>query len=321
MRRLDSMAMVWRSIAACGFVVPICVAVSLWSVSTRVVFAAPPQANIGGGLQNVGSGYFGQTGVSFGFGIPTSMPNGGSGVVGLTPQGAFAPGIMLQAGGQPNIPFGLGPTTPGASFGYAANTPLGTAFFSLTASQGANRGNMMGSASITTIDGGTGFISDTSQSPFVTSVVPVVGDGNNSANSPPGARLRRLAGGESPTAPAQLPRTEAQRGGGDFSRQLAAAQGSSAGQPATSMAEIRAEQAAEDQQLDQENRQKIHDAEAALASGKPGVARLFYQQVVRHARGAARQQAIDALKAMSQTSAPKADASQTEAVPAGGDGR
>jgi hypothetical protein len=281
--------------------------------------AAPPQATIGTPFGTTSGNYFSQTGVGFGFAIPTAMPNGGSGVVGLTPQGALAPNIMFQQGGGANIPFGLGPATPGAQLGYSVKTPLGTAFFSLTASQGANSGMTSQSPSITVMNGGTGFISDTSQSPFVTGIVPVVGDNGSSVL---GERLQRLANGEGTTTQAGLPpdpqpaagaaaerppagNGAAVRAAADaFDRRLAAAQDGGAGRPVASLAEIRAQQAGEDQAANEEYRQKIRMAEAAMADGKPGVARIYYQQVVRHASGALKQQAIDALKTLAPKSSP-----------------
>jgi hypothetical protein len=305
------MAAGWRA-AGCN----LSAAVGILIASSAL--AAPPQATIGTPFNGANNSFFSQTGVNFGFGIPTTMPNGGSGVVGLTPQGALAPNIMFQQGGQANIPFGLGPATPGASFGYGVKTPLGTMFFGLTASQGSNSSMMGQSASVTVMNGGTGFISDTSQSPFVTGIVPVVGDGGNSVL---GERLQRLRNGEGMTNQAELPpnprpdigpaadhsqpnsappgaAAAEERAANAFDRRLAAAQDNAPGQPVASLSEIRAQQAVEDQGVNNEYRQKMQMAEAAMTDGKPGVAKLYYQQVVRHANGALKQQALDALKVL-----------------------
>lgn len=305
-----------------SWAVAICRISAAVAIMASTASAAPPQATIGTPFGAANNSFFSQNGVNFGFGIPTSLPISGSGVVGLTPQGALAPNIMFQqGGGQANIPFGLGPATPGASFGYSVKTPLGTMFFGLTSSQGSNSSMSGQSPSVTVMNGGTGYVSDTSQSPFVTGIVPVVGDNGASVL---GERLQRLANGEGATNQATLPSDPKPDAGppaekppanqllpGDaaadehdahaFDRRLAAAQDNSAGQPVASLAEIRTEQAAEDQAANEEYRQKIQMAESALAGGKPGVARIYYQQVVRHANGALKQQAIDALK----TLAPK----------------
>ena len=271
-----------RFAAGFGYFVVASVAV-LATLVAGTALAWPPQANVGTGFHNLGDSYFSQTGVNFGFSIPTSMPNGGSGVVGLNQAGALAPNINFQNGGQPAIPFGLGPATPGASFGYAVKTPMGTMYFGLTSSLGSDRSIGSTSGSITMMQGGTGFISDTSQSPFVTSVVPVVGD-NNAQTAPAGANDPHAKAADA------------------FDRKLKAAQNDPVGQPVASLAEIRAQQAAEDQAINAEYSQKMQTAAAALADGKPGVARLYYQQVARHANGSLRQQAIDALRSLTPTS-------------------
>jgi hypothetical protein len=97
-----------------------------------------------------------------------------------------------------------------------------------------------------------------------------------------------------------------------LSRRLTAAGESSAGQPVASLAEIRTQQAAEDQAANEEYHQKIQMAEAALAGGKPGVAKIYYQQVVRHANGALKQQAIDALNTLNaKTARPDGNSGET----------
>jgi hypothetical protein len=319
MRRRSWTAAGWNiSAAAAIMMAGTALAASPWAT------IGTPQGMINTGFGNLNNSYFSQTGINFGFAIPGAFPNGGSGIAGLTPQGAFAPNIMFQqGGGQANIPLGLGPATPGASLGYAVKTPLGTMFFGLTASQGSNSGNMGQSGSVTVMNGGTGFVSDTSQSPFVTGIVPVVGDAGSSVLA---ERLQRLANGEGATNQATLPPdptpdtapaadkppigkplpgvgAATSREANAFDRRLAAAQDNSAGQPVASLAEIRAQQAAEDQAANDEYRQKMQTAEAALADGKPGVARIYYQQVVRHASGALKQQAIDALKTLARKAA------------------
>lgn len=296
-------------------------------VVVPIAHAAPPIAQIGTPLFSGANTGFEQISVGFGFAIPTMIPHGGSGVVGLTQQGALAQNIQFQAGGQPTIPFGLGPTTPGASFGYTVKSSLGTAFFGINASEGNDRGMMGQSASVTVMDGGTGFISDTSQSPFVTGIVPVVGDGGSSVLA---ERLQRLANGEGATTQAQLPQAPKAAGAAEhnpqagkrpldeaaaagnaaaFDERLAAAQNAPAGEPVASLAEIRAQQAAEDQVANEEYRGKIQLAEAALAGGKPGVAKIYYGQVARHASGALKQQAIDALDALARKQSSPEDVS------------
>ncbi|HEX4000845.1 MAG TPA: hypothetical protein VHX65_20020 [Pirellulales bacterium] len=311
----------WLSIGRAAIAASFAIAMALVS---QAAFAWPTQTNVGTGFQNLSNSYFSQTGVNFGFGIPTTMPNGGSAVVGLTQQGNLGQNIMFQQGGQAGIPFGLGQGTSGASFGYSVKTSLGTMFFGLTSSMGSDRGMTGQAASVTVMDGGTGFISDTSQSPFVTGLVPVVGDNGQSVL---GERLQRLANGEGTTNQAQLPPAPKPDAGGQadpppqnrqlapnasadekaadaFERRLSAAQDKPVGEPLASLAEIRAQKAAEDQAVNEAYRQKLQMAESSLAAGKPGVARLYYQQVVRHANGALKQQAIEALKSLQPKAPP-----------------
>lgn len=63
----------------------------------------------------------------------------------------------------------------GATFGFAMLSDIETYFF-VNAAQGDLRSNVMQAPKVTLFNGQTAFVSDTTQTPFVTSVVPVVGD-------------------------------------------------------------------------------------------------------------------------------------------------
>ena len=65
-------------------------------------------------------------------------------------------------------------TTP-ASFGFAILSDI-QAFFLIQACQGDDRSNVLQAPKVTLFNGQQAFVSDTSQTPFVTSVIPVVGD-------------------------------------------------------------------------------------------------------------------------------------------------
>jgi len=318
-------------------------------VAEQPAAAAPPQTTMGNRFNNASDSFFENVGVGFGFSIPSGMPNGrGSAVVGLNPQGGFAPNINFNGVGPAPTPFGLGGSTPGATTGFAVRTPLGTAFITLSALQGSDRGMVSQGGSVTVINGGTGMISDTSLHPFVTSVIPVVGDNDNAAApgdgveivSTPlssfipanpsvlGERLHRLNSGDvggprrgaaqvpipnllAPASPAG-PANNAPRAAGSsdpFSNKLAAASASSAGQPATSVSEIRAQLAAEDAAAEAEFREALDRAQQALDAGKPNVARIYYQQVIRRANGPLKQQALDGLKAISSPSSSPSSSS------------
>ena len=139
-----------------------------------------------------------------------SAPGGRSQVVGLDNTGN--PGVALsplasqfvtspsQTTGQGNIPgyarnhysipfrqnsFGAAsvpalpglpdPTSSAANFGFAILSDI-EAYFLIQAAQGNTRSNVMQAPKVTLFNGQNAFVSDTTQRPFVTSVIPVVGD-------------------------------------------------------------------------------------------------------------------------------------------------
>jgi len=71
--------------------------------------------------------------------------------------------------------FGGYDATAGASLGFAILSDL-EAYFFIEAAQGDKRSNVLQAPKVTLFNGQQAFVSDTSQSPFVISVVPVVGD-------------------------------------------------------------------------------------------------------------------------------------------------
>jgi hypothetical protein len=290
---------------------------------------------LGSPFQSSSDGFFENVGVNFGFNIPGgSASGGGSSVVGLSPQGMFNPGgINFGQGGAGAAlpPFGGFTPGSGSSFGFTINTGRGSASFSITADQGSSRSLVSQSGSLTLMNGGTGSISATSLRPFVTSVTPVVGGFAGAAQpqftmpgfAPPvsdfgtsalGERLQRLgdstgprsgsggAGGVDLGAPAVRDDAKPAAAADPVSRDLVAARDSTAGRPAAGIAEIRAQQAAEDQAADVELRQILAHAEEAMAAGKPNVARIYYQQLARRATGSLKQQALDGLKAKASQS-------------------
>ncbi|NDC62783.1 MAG: hypothetical protein EBZ59_02050, partial [Planctomycetia bacterium] len=124
----------------------------------------------------------------------TPNPGGRSQVIGLDQAGN--PGVEMAptiGPGQRNfysIPFrqnsfgsatvpalpGLpDPATSAANFGFAILSDI-EAYFLIQAAQGNTRSNVMQAPKVTLFNGQNAFVSDTRQRPFVTSVVPVVGD-------------------------------------------------------------------------------------------------------------------------------------------------
>ena len=71
--------------------------------------------------------------------------------------------------------FGGFDASAGASLGFAILSDL-EAFFFINAAQGDRRSNVLQAPKVTLFNGQMAYVSDTSQSPFVISVIPVVGD-------------------------------------------------------------------------------------------------------------------------------------------------
>lgn len=86
----------------------------------------------------------------------------------------------VGGGGAPQAAFGGGMNAPGAGAagGFAVIGPKARGYFTWEASQGSNNTYTNQTPSVTTLNGYPGFVADVSQSPFVISVVPVVGGGS-----------------------------------------------------------------------------------------------------------------------------------------------
>jgi len=168
------------------------------------------QTNPGGASQTIGLDNSGNPGVALasgGGGLGGTTAGGGGGLggaggggglggttAGRTTAGGTTAGGLLGQTQQPqsrfSIPFrqnsfgsatvpalpGLpDPGTSAANFGFAILSDI-EAFFLIQAAQGNTRSNVMQAPKVTLFNGQNAFISDTTQRPFVTSVVPVVGD-------------------------------------------------------------------------------------------------------------------------------------------------
>jgi general secretion pathway protein D len=105
------------------------------------------------------------TGPSMAFGLdPTGLPT-------IDYDYSFTQGNFGSAVPQ----FGGFDAATAANFGFAILSDI-EVFFLLQAAQGDDRTNVLQAPKVTLFNGQTGFVSDTSQRPFVTSVIPVVGD-------------------------------------------------------------------------------------------------------------------------------------------------
>jgi general secretion pathway protein D len=117
----------------------------------------------------------GQTGVG-----QAGVGQTGAGVTGITPTGRnfFSIPFRQNSFGSATVPALPGlpdPATSAANFGFAILSDI-EAYFLIQAAQGNTRSNVMQAPKVTLFNGQQAFVSDTRQRPFVTAVVPVVGD-------------------------------------------------------------------------------------------------------------------------------------------------
>ena len=137
--------------------------------------------------------FFERIGLDFDFNIDDNVTppaqinsdNGPSQVIGLQPNGQPTADLdlqFLQNSFSVSVPtFGApggaySAASAGAStFGFAILSDI-EVFFLLEAAQGDTRSNVLQAPKVTLFNGQQAFVSDTSQRPFVTSVIPVVGD-------------------------------------------------------------------------------------------------------------------------------------------------
>jgi hypothetical protein len=247
--------------------------------------------------------------------------------------------------GAPNLAtpqFGLPQTTAGLSTNFSILGKNGQINFGLNFGQGYTQSSTSQVPSVTIMNGQTGYISDTSQTPFVISVVPVVGA------FPTGPQQLQEASGIDPNAPdpriqallqahtdvqlqaAAQAAAQAQLGGvipplpqlrpnnPDPQKQknapvpaqanpapanpgravsdgaadrLSVAQESSAGRPAVSVAEAKRLHEQEVAQGNGEMAALMERARALEEDGKPNVAKIYYQRIVKHGSGELQQQA------------------------------
>lgn len=181
--------------------------------------------------------------------------------------------------------------------------------FNFGAAQGSSRNLSATAGSLTVTNGVPGFFAATTQRPFVTGLIPVVGDygggiapvfGPAALMQPPTnrtsvvrERINRLNEGEraSPSRSAVVggspnDREDARVAIDDdsndrFRSRLAGARSSSAGSADLSVAEIRRRQAVGEKADDDKLAELRRKAAAAGTSGKPHVARIYQQQIDR----------------------------------------
>jgi hypothetical protein len=198
-------------------------------------------------------------------------------------------GWFARFGGPVAPPFGGFDPNAGASFGFGDRN----GFLNFSAAQGSSTTFGSQTPILTLPNGGTGFISDQSVRPFVTGVIPVVGDGPPVVpfRSVLDERLSRLSTGQD--APGQAATTAT--ADTTASAVVAPTAAATAAGPSTaergdlSVAEIEANRGREQAELAAAEQEKINEllarGEAALAAGKAGAARIYWQQAAQRAAG------------------------------------
>ena len=137
----------------------------------------------GGRSQTIGLDNSGNPGVALfnggGGGVGGAQGNaGGVGTTAPTGQNFFSIPFRQNSFGSATVPSLPGlpdPATSAANFGFAILSDI-EAYFLIQAAQGNTRSNVMQAPKVTLFNGQQAFVSDTRQRPFVTAVVPVVGD-------------------------------------------------------------------------------------------------------------------------------------------------
>jgi len=305
----------------------------LTAVVVMLAGAAPAAAQystIENRFSSLNDSFYERMGVGFGFNINGSLPGGGgSGVVGIGPGGQPNPNGAIQFGqGGFNTaipPFGGFNANAGGQGGFAIRGGPGTAFFNFDFAQGSNRTNVTQSPVVTVPNGVTGFVSDATMRPFVISLIPVVGSGGYGYVNPYGQPLGysggfggQLPGGGPSTvqrflgsgggaglggnggAPVEPEVRRPRRPVDPVDRKIAAAQSSTAGRPAASVASIRRQHSDADAELQRQALSYLQRGNKAESAGELGLARLYYRNALKTATGPLRQQVQRRLDAVSK---------------------
>lgn len=224
-------------------------------------------------LGTASDSFYENVNVGFSFSIPAS-----GNVVGLGPDGRPTPngGINFSYNVPNSVipPFGGFDPNSDARFGIGfAGSNGGFLGLNLTAGQGSDRTYTQTTPYLVLPNGGTGSVSDTSQRPFVTSFIPVVGDD--------------IAPGEPVAAPPRQRRDPRQQTAPPRARK------SSAATADLSVAEIKRRQR-EDKAA--EIKALLAKARQAAAEGKPAIAKIHFRNAARRASGDQRRAILDELE-------------------------
>lgn len=277
---------------------------------------------------NLNDSFYERMGVNFGFNIRGADPAGGRGVIGLDPTGQPTPNgdIQFRQGGANAAlpPFGGHDPASDATVGFATRGSAGDLLFNFFGGQGSTR-NLVTQAPVLVIpNGGQGFVSDTSQTPFVTGVIPVVGAPNLQAMTGFGyplasqqsaleQRLQQLryeqiraaaqrSGNKRATTDGRADGGAVRLGGASGGVANGGGGAGAAGGPSSanhgdlSVAEIRRQNAASNSDADNELAALIERARGAEAAGKANVAKIYYKMAARRAAGEVKQRLIEKVR-------------------------
>lgn len=273
-------------IRRCRFFVCSAVAVVLAGITMGGTLVNAQQTTVGVPQQVLSDSFYEQIGLQWGF--VKRYPGGG--------------GFFFNNGGGPVIPpFGGFDPNAGARGGFAVGGNGGGFGLGFSASQGNTRSMTTTAPIITMPSGGIGSIQSGQIVPFVTGIVPVVGDGTGvagTATHPLTERLERLQGGEqagprhyvarrAPSAASSTSLGDGERsdespsstggGGGTDSASSSAQRG------ALSVKELRRQRELAERSAAAERADLRARGEAAADEGKFGVARVYFQQALRSA--------------------------------------
>ena len=279
---------------------------TLWAVGCLALLfargAAAQQMAISTPFNSLNDSFFERIGIGFGFQLQGANPAGGSGVVGLLPGGIQTPNIVFSQGGFNSAlpPFGGHDPNTDAQTGFALLNRGNGLFFNLAAGQGSTRNNINQTPTVVIHNGQTGTVSDTSQTPFVTAIIPVVGDAfippyyptRMPTVHPLHERVARLREQQQQQGSAQRAAAAANALGNEnlsredkLSLKAEASRGSSAGHGDLSVAEIKRQQAATEAAKQTEVEAYIERAKGAEEAGKASVAKIYYRQALARATG------------------------------------
>jgi hypothetical protein len=292
-------------------------ALGAWIFAISLIGAAPSQAQqatIGTPFHTLRDSFFESSGISW--------------------SGNYR-GITFSYGGAALAvpPFGSPQSTAGLSTNFAIAGKNGQINFGFNFGQGNTQTLTSQTPSVTIMNGQTGYVSDSSLSPFVLGAVPVVGafvapqslpqipgidpnalepreqamlqahaDARDQAGGPIPPQLQQNANNSTPQRNKRIGAPDpvsAPPGRAEAAQQrLNAAQESSAGRPALSVAEAKRLHQQEQVAASGEMAALMERARALEEDGKPNVAKVYYQRIVKQATGDLQQQAQARLYAL-----------------------